>query len=163
QDIVLSPLASGKAVVSAEEQELGCCLLDIGGGTTDLIVFHGGAVKRTAVLSVGGTHSTNDIAAGLRSPAAAAEAIKRKHGAARLDPATKDETLEVPSTGGRAPRVLSNSVLCDIIEPRVSEIITLAHRELIKAGCDEYLTSGVVLTGGTANLHGVSEVAEQVL
>lgn len=162
QDIVLAPLASGRAVVSAEEQELGVCLVDIGGGTTDLTVFHAGAVKHTAVISVGGNHITNDIAAGLRTPIAGAEEIKCKYGTALVSLVSKDETIEVPSTGGRSPRVLSKLVLSEIIEPRVTEIFTLVQRELIRSGCDEYLTSGIVLTGGCANLGGIASVAENV-
>lgn len=161
-DIVLASLASGKAVVSAEEQELGVCLVDIGGGTTDLTVFHSGAVKHTAVLGIGGNHITNDIAAGLRTPIAAAETIKCSYASAALSEVAKDETIEVPSTGGRAPRVLSKLVLSEIVEPRVSEIFTLVHRELIRSGTDELLTSGLVITGGTANLAGVVEAAERV-
>jgi cell division protein FtsA len=160
-DIVLAPLASGKSVVSAEEQELGVCLVDIGGGTTDLTVFHEGAVKHTSIISVGGNHITNDIAAGLRTPLAAAEEIKRKHGTALVKSVGKEETVEVPSTGGREARVVSKLVLSEIIEPRVSEIFNMVHRELIKLGCDEYLTSGLVITGGTAGLNGIAEVGEQ--
>lgn len=163
EDIVLGSLASGKSVLSPEEQELGVCLLDIGGGTTDLTVYHNGAVKFTGVLSVGGNHITNDIAAGLRTPIAAAEEIKCKHGSALASLVSKDETLEVPSTGGRSARVLSKLVLAEIIEPRVSEMFALVHKELAKAGMDEILTSGLVLTGGTANLMGIRQVAEQVL
>jgi cell division protein FtsA len=161
-DIVLASLASGRACVTPEEQELGVCLLDIGGGTTDLTVYHGGAVKHTTVLSVGGAHITNDIAAGLRTPTAAAEEIKCKHGAALVSLVNKDDTLEVPSTGGRTPRILSKLVLSEIIEPRVTEIFSLVQRDLVKAGMEDYLTSGLVLTGGTANLSGIRQVAEQV-
>lgn len=162
QDIVLAPLASGRAVISNEEQELGVCLIDMGGGTTDLTVFYGGAVKHTAVLSVGGNHITNDIAAGLRTPIAAAEEIKCRYGTALLSLVSKEETVEVPSTGGREPRVLSKVVLSEIIEPRVTEIFTLAQRELVRSGCFDYLTSGLVLTGGCASLSGIAKVAEQV-
>ncbi len=161
-DIVLSSLASSRAVLSPEEQELGVCLLDIGGGTTDLIVFHAGAVKHTSVLPVGGNHITNDIAAGLRTPVGAAEEIKCGYGTALLSSASKDDTIEVPSTGGRASRVLSKLVLSEIIEPRVQEIFTLVQRDLVKSGCYDYLTSGLVLTGGTASLKGIGQVAEQV-
>lgn len=162
RDIVLSGLASAKAVLTPEEEELGVCLVDIGGGTTNLAVFHNGAVKHTSVISVGGNHITNDIAAGLRTPIAAAEEIKRKHGVAGSSRVKDDETLEVPSTGGREPRVLSKLVLSEIIEPRINEIFTLIHRELLRADCDELLTSGLVLTGGSANLGGVCEIAEEV-
>ncbi|MBN8548105.1 MAG: cell division protein FtsA [Deltaproteobacteria bacterium] len=161
-DIVLASLASGRAVISAEEQELGVCVLDIGGGTADLTVYHGGAVKHTSVVSVGGSHITNDIAAGLRTPIAAAEDIKAKHGSALVSLVSKDETLEVPSTGGRTPRVLSKLVLSEIIEPRVTELFSLVQKDLVKAGMEDFLTSGLVLTGGTANLSGVRQVAEQV-
>ncbi len=162
RDIVLASLASGRAVLSPEEQELGVCLIDIGGGTADLTVFHGGAVKYTSVISVGGNHITNDIAAGLRTPISAAEEIKCKYGTALASLVSKDETIEVPSTGERASRVLSKLVLAEIIEPRVNEVFTLIHRELVRGGCDELLTSGIVLTGGTANLAGICQVAEQV-
>ncbi|WKZ56552.1 MAG: cell division protein FtsA [Bdellovibrionota bacterium] len=162
KDIVLSSLASAKAVLSAEEQELGVAVLDIGGGTTDLIVFHGGAVKHTTVISVGGNHVTNDIAAGLRTPISAAEDIKCRFGTAVTNLVKRDETIEVPSTGGRQPRVLSKLVLAEIIEPRVMEMLTLVQKELVRSGCDEYLTSGLVITGGSANLHGICQLAEQV-
>jgi cell division protein FtsA len=162
RDIVLASLASAKAVISAEERELGVCVLDIGGGTTDLIVFHGGAVKHTSVISVGGNHITNDIAAGLRTPIAAAEQIKCNYGTALASLVSGDETIEVPSTGGRQSRVLSKQILAEIIEPRATEIFTLVQRDLIKAGMDELLTSGLVLTGGTANLGGIVQVAEHV-
>ncbi len=162
KDIVLGAIASGKAVVTAEEQELGVCLVDIGGGTSDLTVFHNGAVKHTSVLSVGGNHITNDIAAGLRTPLSSAEEIKCRYGAASVNLVSKDETIEVPSTGGRQARVLSKLVLSEIIEPRVTELFTLVQKDLIRAGCDELLTSGIVLTGGSANLSGIAQVAEQV-
>ena len=160
--IVLASLASGKAVLAPEEQELGVCLVDIGGGTTDLTVFQGGGVRYTSVISVGGAHITNDIAAGLRTPVAAAEEIKCNYGAALRGLVSKEETIEVPSTGGRPARVLSKQVLSEIIEPRVSEIFNLVNRELIKSGCDEYLTGGLVLTGGSAGLKGMVQVAEQI-
>lgn len=162
EDIMLSGLTSGRAVVSPEEQELGVCVLDIGGGTTDLVVYHSGAVKHTSVLAVGGGHITNDIAAGLRTPLAAAEEIKCRFGSAYQDPAERDETVEVPSTGGRTPRVISQQVLSEIIEARVTEIFTLAQRDIIKAGCYEHLTSGLVITGGCANLRGIAKAAEGV-
>lgn len=162
KDIVLSSLASAKAVVSPEEQELGVCLLDIGGGTTDITVFYAGAVRHTAVISVGGNHITNDIAAGLRTPLSSAEDIKCRYGTALVSLVNKDDSLEVPSTGGRESRVLSKHVLSEIIEPRVSEIFTLVQRDLIRAGCYDYLTSGLVVTGGTANLNGICQLAEQV-
>ncbi|MBX7138323.1 MAG: cell division protein FtsA [Oligoflexia bacterium] len=162
QNIVLAPIVSARAVLAPEEQELGVCLVDIGGGTTDLVVFHNGAVKHTSVIAVGGNHITNDIAAGLRTPLAAAEEIKCRHGSALVSLVRDDDTIEVPSTGGRAPRVLSKPVLAEIIEPRVQEILSMVHKELVKAECEEYLTSGLVLTGGTAGMHGIAQAAEQI-
>lgn len=162
EDIMLGALASGRAVLTNEEQELGVLLIDIGGGTTDLVIYHGGAVKHTAVLPIGGTHVSNDIAAGLRTPIAAAEDIKCRFGAAVASTVGMNETVEVPSTGGRLPRVLSRHVLSEIIQPRIEEIMTLAQREVIKAGFYDHLTSGVVLTGGTASLNGITKIAEKV-
>lgn len=162
QDIVAAPLASAKAVLSQEEQELGVCLVDIGGGTCSISVFQNGAVKFTSVLAVGGNHITNDIAAGLRTPLAAAEKIKCDYGTAVASGMSKDDTIEVPSVGGRPPRVVSKLILAEIIEPRVSEICAFVQHELIKAGCEEGLTSGIVITGGTADLPGLVRVAEPI-
>ena len=163
RDIVLASIAAGRTVISPEEQELGICLVDIGAGTTDITVFHGGAVKHTSVISMGGSHITNDIALGLRTPIASAEEIKNKHGAALLKLVSQSDTIEVPSTGGREPRVLSKIVLSEIIEPRVVEIFKVVGRELVRSGVDGMLTGGLVLTGGTASLSGICQVAEQVL
>ncbi|MCI5065686.1 cell division protein FtsA [bacterium] len=162
RDIIASPLAAGAAVVSSEERDLGVCLVDIGGGTTDIAVYQNGAVCHTSVLSVGGGHITNDIAAGLRTPIAAAEKIKCEYGSTVVDPRSDSQTLEVPSTGGRPARILSRLVLSEIIEPRVREILELVRDELRAAEAEELLSSGIVLTGGTANLHGVETVAEEV-
>jgi cell division protein FtsA len=162
QDIVAAPLAAAKAVLSQEEQELGVCLVDIGGGTCSISVFQNGAVKFTSVLAVGGNHITNDIAAGLRTPLAAAEKIKCDYGTAVASGMSKDDTIEVPSVGGRPPRVVSKLILAEIIEPRVSEICAFVQHELIKAGCEEGLTSGIVITGGTADLPGLVRVAEPI-
>ncbi|OVE80051.1 cell division protein FtsA, partial [bacterium J17] len=140
----------------------GVALIDVGGGTTDVTVFHAGAVKHTAVLPLGGNHITNDVAAGLRTPAAAAEDIKRRYGSTMASAVQSDETIEVPSTGGREPRVMSRKVLAEIIQPRMEEILTLVRRELIRSGFDEFLTAGVVLTGGTVLLDGVTDLGEQV-
>jgi cell division protein FtsA len=161
-DLVLEPIASAEAVLSPEEKELGVALVDIGGGTTDITVFHAGAIKHTSVLPLGGNHITNDIAAGLRTPSSAAEEIKRRYGSALSSSVQSSETIEVPSTGGREPRVLSRQVLAEIIEPRMEEIFTLVRRELVRSGFDEYLTGGVVLTGGTVLLDGVTELAEHL-
>jgi len=161
-DIVLEPIASAEAVLTPEEKELGVAMVDMGGGTTDLTIFHAGAVKHTAVLPLGGNHVTNDIAAGLRTPSSSAEEIKRRYGCAFTALVQSSETIEVPSTGGREPRVLSRQVLAEIIEPRMEEMLTMIHREIIKSGFDEYLTSGVVLCGGSVLLEGMTELAEQV-
>jgi cell division protein FtsA len=163
QDIILSPLASGRSVLSPEEKELGVVLVDIGGGTTDLVVYHAGAVKHTCILPVGGNHITNDIAAGLRTPVAAAEEMKCKYGTALSSLVGRSDSIEVVSTGRRPSRTLSKVALAEIIEPRVSEIFSLIHKELIRAGVDELMASGVVITGGTAHLTGISEAAEHIL
>ena len=161
-DIIFSALASARSVLAPEEQELGVCLIDIGGGTSDIVVFQGGAVKHSAVIPVGGNHITNDIAAGLRTPIAAAEEIKAKHGSAMVSLLSKDETIEVPSTGGRPATVTPRLLLAEIIEPRVAELFNLIQAELQKAKCEDYLTGGFVLTGGTAGLKGITKVAEKV-
>lgn len=162
QDIVATPLASSRAVLSQEEQELGVLLVDIGGGTCSIAVFHAGAIKFTSVLAVGGNHVTNDIAAGLRTPLLAADRIKCEYGTAITAGVSKTDIIEVPSVGGRSPRVLSKMLLAEIIEPRISEIFALVQREIVKAGCHDMLTSGVVLTGGSSSLPGVAQVAEHI-
>jgi cell division protein FtsA len=148
--------------LSADEKDLGVALVDIGGGTTDLAIFVDGAIKHTSVLSLGGNHLTNDIAVGLRTPMAEAEVIKQKYGCAMTSMVGKDETIEVPSVGGREPRVLSRHLLAEILEPRVEEIFTLAQREIIKSGFEDLLASGIVLTGGSCILPGMPEMAEQI-
>jgi len=161
-DIVLEQLASSEAVLSPDEKDLGVALLDIGGGTTDIAIFVDGAIKHTAVLSLGGNHLTNDIAVGLRTPTAEAEKIKRKYGCCLTSMVGKDETIEVPSVGGREPRILSRQLLAEILEPRVEEIFTLVNREIIKSGFEDVIASGVVITGGSAILPGMPELAEQI-
>ena len=161
-DLVLEPLAAAEAVITPEERELGVALVDIGGGTTDIVVFHNGAVKHTAVLPIGGNHLTNDIATGLRTPFADAEKIKQRFGCALSNLVSREETIEVPSVGGRGPRVLSRHILAEIIEPRVEEIFALVAREVARSGYEDVLASGVVVTGGSTVLEGVPELAEQV-
>jgi len=161
-DIVLEQLASSEAVLSPDEKELGVALIDIGGGTTDLAIFVDGAIKHTAVLSLGGNHLTNDIAVGLRTPMAEAEKIKQAYGCCLTAKVGKDETIEVPSVGGREARVLSRQLLAEILEPRVEEIFTLVNRELVKSGFEDLIASGVVITGGTSILPGMPELAEQI-
>lgn len=161
-DIVLEPLASAEAVLTPEEKELGVALIDMGGGTTDIALFHDGSVKHTAVLAIGGNHLTGDIAAGLRTPVAEAERIKQRYGCARAGMVTKDERVEVPSVAGRNSRTLSRQILCEIIEPRLDEIFQLILREIIKSGYEGSLASGIVMTGGSTLLPGTIEMAEQV-
>ncbi len=162
EDIVLAPIAAAHSVLTAEEQELGVCLIDIGGGTADVAVYRGGAVQHSAVIAIGGSHITNDIAAGIRTPLSSAEEIKCRYATALASSVRRDEMVEVPSTGGRSPRVISKTVLAEIVEPRVTEIFTLVHRELVRASVEGMLTSGIVLTGGTSQLSGICELAEQI-
>jgi len=161
-DIVLEQLASSEAVLTPDEKELGVVILDIGGGTTDIAIYSEGAIKHTAVLSLGGNHLTNDIAVGLRTPTGDAEKIKQDYGCCLTSMVGKEETIEVPSVGGRETRQLSRQLLAEILEPRVEEIFTLANREIIKSGFEDLVASGVVLTGGSAILPGMPELAEQV-
>ena len=161
-DIVLEQLASSDAVLSADEKELGVALIDIGGGTTDIAIFVDGAIKYTSVLSLGGNHLTNDIAVGLRTPMAEAEKIKKQYGCCMTSMIGKDETIEVPSVGGREPRILSRQLLAEILEPRVEEIFTLVNREIIRSGYEDLIASGMVITGGTTILPGMPEMAEQI-
>jgi len=162
-DVVLGAIASADAVLTPEEKDLGVALVDVGAGTTDVVIFHGGAVRHTASLPLGGGHLTNDIAAGLRTPTAEAERIKQRFGCARAAVVERHTEIEVPSVGNREPRVLSRHILCEIIEPRVEEIFQLVAREIIRSGYEEVLASGVVLVGGTVLLDRITDVAEQVL
>jgi len=162
-DIVLESLASGEAVLTEEEKELGAALLDMGGGTTDLAIFSGKNIKHTFVLSLGGNNLTNDIAIGLRAPIAEAEKIKKKYGGCIARNISSDETIEVPGMGGRKPKKLSRQILGEILEPRVEEILSLIKREIYRAGMENLIASGLVLTGGGALLQDVTEVAEAVL
>jgi cell division protein FtsA len=162
-DIILEPLASGEAVLTQEEKDLGVAVADVGGGTTDVAIFLDGSIRHTAVLAIGGNHLTNDIAIGLRTPGIEAEKIKKKYGCALTTLVMDDETIEVPSMGGRAPRVLSRQVLSEIIQPRAEEIFELVNREIRKTGYEDMIASGTVLTGGTAIMEGIPEVAENIL
>ena len=160
-EIVLAPLAAAEAVLSEEERELGVVLVDMGGGTTDIAIFHDGTVKHTAVLSIGGNHVTNDIAAGLRTPFNDAERIKQRFGYAKATMATAHERVEVPSVAGKSPGTVSRQILCEIIEPRLDEIFELIQREIAKSGFEDSLASGVVITGGSMLLPGAVEMAER--
>ena len=161
-DIVLQQLASAEAVLSGDERELGVVLVDIGGGTTDIAIFSGGSIVHTAVLSVGGNHLTNDIAVGIRTPTHEAEKIKHKYGCCVAGMVHKDETIEVPSVGGRNPRILSRQILGEISEPRMEEIFTMIQQEIVRGGCEDMVAAGVVLTGGATLVEGAVELAEQV-
>ncbi|MBI2162839.1 MAG: cell division protein FtsA [candidate division NC10 bacterium] len=162
QDIVLQQLASSEATLTPEEKELGCVLVDVGGGTTDVAVFVEGSVYHTAVLAVGGDLLTNDIAIGLRTPHPEAESLKRKYGCALASMTRPDEKIEVPSVGGRRPRVLSRQTLCEIIQPRLEELFSLVDREVRRGGYVGRVNGGVVVTGGSSIMEGVPELAEQV-
>ena len=161
-DIVLESLASGEAVLTNEEKELGTGLLDLGGGTSDLAIFSGKNIKHTFVLSLGGNNLTNDIAIGLRAPLLEAEKIKTKFGTCLSTNINSDDTIEVPGMGGREPRKLPRQILGEILEPRMEEIFTLVQREIYRAGMENSINSGVVITGGTALLDGIIDVAESI-
>ena len=162
-EVVLEPLASADAVLSEDEKEIGVALIDIGGGTTDLIVYVNGAVVHTSVIPMGGINLTNDIAQGLRTPVAEAERIKIKYGCASMDMIDEDATIEVPSVGGRPPRIEPRMLLCQIIEPRVQEIFEAVRHVLSETGFVDMLAAGVVVTGGTTMLDGMPELGEKVL
>jgi cell division protein FtsA len=161
-DMVLEQLASSEAVLSADEKDLGVVLLDIGGGTTDIAVFSDGSIKHTAVIPVGGNFITSDIATGLRTPLTEAEKIKIKYGCAFSSMIPKNEIIEVPSVGGREPREVTRQILGRIIEPRAEEILNMSYKEVIKSGYEDILAAGVVLTGGTSIMAGITELAEHV-
>src|SRR5436190_8438656 len=162
RDVLAGPLAAAEAVLTPEERELGVALIDLGGGTTDVVVVHAGAIRHTAVLPVGGGHVTTDLAAALRTPFGEAERLKQRHGSAVVQTASVEQTIEVAGLGGRSPYLLSRRALADVIEPRAEEMLLLVKREIERAGCDGLLTSGVVLTGGGATLAGLTELADHV-
>jgi cell division protein FtsA len=161
-DIVLESLASGEAVLTDEERELGVGLLDLGGGTTDLAIFSGKSIKHTFVLGLGGNNLTNDIAIGVRASLAEAEKIKIKFGTCVSRDISSEETIEVPGMGGRKTRKLPRKILGEILEPRVEEIFSLIKREIYRAGMENLIVSGMVLTGGSALLGEATEIAESI-
>ncbi|MBU6485931.1 MAG: cell division protein FtsA [Betaproteobacteria bacterium] len=162
RDIILQPLASARAVLNEDEKELGVCLMDVGGGTTDIAVFAGGAIRHTAVIPIAGDQVTNDIAMTLRTPTKEAEELKLRYGCALRQLADPGEVIEVPGVGERAPRKLSRPMLAEVIEPRIEELYSLVQAELRRSGFEELLSSGIVLTGGCALLAGMTELGEEV-
>ncbi|MBU1627880.1 cell division protein FtsA [bacterium] len=162
KDIVLEQLASSEAVLTKDEKDLGVALVDIGGGTTDLAVFSTNSIRHTSVLALGGNHVTSDIAIGLSTPTQKAEELKIHHGNAFSSLISKNELVEIASVGGRPPRMITKQELCNIIEPRMSEILTLVGIELRRYGYMDRIPAGVVLTGGTSMLEGIIELAEDI-
>jgi cell division protein FtsA len=162
-DLVLQPLASARAVLTGEEQEIGVAVVDIGGGTTDMALFREGSLFYTGVIPVGGNFVTSDITIGLRTSTSEAERLKIKHGCALASLVKHEDTIEVPSVGGRPPRLLSRQILCEIIEPRVAELFELILQRLRSTGSEDMIASGIVLTGGTALMEGMQDAAEKYL
>ena len=162
-DPVLQPLASSQAVLTPEEMEIGVCVVDIGGGTTDMAIFREGSLCYTGVIPVGGNLVTSDITVGLRTPTSEAEKIKVKYGCALASLVKHEEMIEVPTTGGRPPRLLSRQILCEIIEPRVAELFELVQQRLRSTGSEDLIASGIVLTGGTSLMEGMQDAAEKYL
>ncbi len=161
-DIILEQLASSMSVLNDDEKELGVCIVDIGGGTTDISVFTEGAIRHTAVIPIAGDQVTNDIAVALRTPTQNAEDIKKKYGCALTQLAHREDTIEVPSVGDRPPRKLSRQTLAEVIEPRIEELYGLIQAELRRSGFEDVLGSGIVLTGGSAKMEGMVDLAEEV-
>lgn len=161
-DIILEQLASSYSVLTDDEKELGVCMVDIGGGTTDIAIFTEGAIRHTAVIPIAGDQVTNDIAMALRTPTQHAEDIKIKYACALTQLAGADETIKVPSVGDRAPRDLSRQALAEVVEPRYDELFTLVQAELRRSGFEDLVAAGIVLTGGTSKMEGVVELAEEI-
>jgi cell division protein FtsA len=161
-DLTLQPLASSLAVLSEDEKELGVALVDIGGGTTDIAIFTGGAIRHTAVIPIAGDQVTNDIAMALRTPSPDADEIKLRYGMAKQALADPNGKFEVPGLGDREPRSLSRQALAAVIEPRIEELFSLVHQEIRESGFEELLSSGIVLTGGTSLMPGMVELAEDI-
>jgi cell division protein FtsA len=161
-DLILQPLASAMAVLSEDEKDLGVCLVDIGGGTSDIAVFTQGAIRHTAVIPIAGDQITNDIAMALRTPTKEAEEIKRRYGCALRELADPQEMVEVPGVGERGSKKMSRQTLAEVIEPRVEELYSLVQAELRRSGFEELLSSGVVITGGSAAMQGMVELGEEV-
>jgi cell division protein FtsA len=161
-DIILEQLASSYSVLTEDEKELGICLVDIGGGTTDIAVFTEGSIRHTAVIPIAGDQVTNDIAVALRTPTQFAEEIKIKYACALTQMASADENIEVPSVGDRAPRRLARHTLAEVVEPRYEELLSLVQSELRRSGFEDLVAAGIVLTGGSSKIEGLVELAEEV-
>ncbi|MGB1342682.1 MAG: cell division protein FtsA [Pseudomonadales bacterium] len=161
-DIILEQLASSYSVLTDDEKDLGVCLVDIGGGTSDIAIFTEGAIKHTAVIPIAGDQVTNDIAMALRTPTQNAEEIKIKYACALASMAGENETIKVPSVGEREDRSLSRQALAEVVEPRYEELFTLIQTELRRSGFEELIAAGIVLTGGTSKMEGVVELAEEI-
>lgn len=161
REMILQPLASSRAVLAEDEKDLGVCMVDIGGGTTDIAVFTGGAIRHTAVIPIAGDQITNDIAMALRTPTMDAEDIKIKYGCA-LRQLAGDAPIEVPGVGERGPRMLSRQTLAEVIEPRVEELYSLVQTELRRSGFEDLLSSGIVITGGSSAMQGMVELGEEI-
>lgn len=161
-DIILEQLASSYSVLSEDEKELGVCMVDIGGGTTDIAIFTDGAIRHTAVISIAGDQVTNDIAMALRTPTQNAEEIKIKYACALAKLAGADETIKVPGVGERPPRELSRQALAEVVEPRYDELFALVNAEIRRSGFDDLIPAGIVLTGGTSKMEGAIELAEEI-
>lgn len=162
KDLVLQPLASSYSVLQPDEIDLGVCLLDIGGGTTDLAIFYDGAIRHTQVIPLGGEYITNDITIGIRTPYKQAEATKKKYATLSITPEEKKEEIKVPGIGGRKDRSITKEQLYSIVSPRVEEILMITDKEIKKSGFADVLAAGVVITGGTARLKGLANMAEEV-
>lgn len=162
EDIILEQLASSYAVLTDDERELGVCMVDIGGGTTDIAIFTEGAIRHTGVIPIAGDQVTNDIAMALRTPTQHAEEIKIKYACALTQLAGADETIKVPSVGERPARDLSRQALAEVVEPRYDELFTLVQAELRRSGYEDLIAAGIVLTGGTSKMEGVVELAEEI-
>lgn len=162
EDIILEQLASSYSVLTEDEKELGVCVVDIGGGTTDIAIFKDGAIRHTGVIPIAGDQVTNDIAMALRTPTPNAEEIKIKYACALAKLTSPDETIKVPSVGDRQPRDLSRQALAEVVEPRYDELFTLVQAELRRSGYEDLLAAGIVLTGGTSKMEGVIELAEEI-
>ncbi|MGD9379457.1 MAG: cell division protein FtsA [candidate division WOR-3 bacterium] len=162
KDLVLQPLASSYSVLQPDEIDLGVCLLDIGGGTTDLAIFYDGAIRYSEVVPLGGEYITNDIAIGIRTPYKQAEEIKRKNASISLSPEEGNEEIKVPGIGGRDDRQITKELLASIVTPRVEEILMITNKAIKRSGFFDILAAGVVITGGTARLRGIDTLAEDI-